>query len=111
MAIDFTGTKAEKLQDEIMALPGVESVEAYLKPPEVLKALGVKISYDILVRTENGHMIEGRLSGTEDLERFYAYLTAVLDLQSSNLRNYPQVFRSDKTILGLEEADALSKIR
>lgn len=76
--------KAFKLIESITALDGVVGSEVYRK------STGDNV-FDILVKTENGRLIEGTLASKEDLELFHKYLVMVLELGSSNLRSYPNI--------------------
>ncbi len=76
--------KSFKLIEAITSLDGVEATEVYKK------STGENV-YDILVKTENGRLIEGTLASKEDLALFHKYLGVVLDLGDSNLRSYPHL--------------------
>jgi len=76
--------KAFQLIEAITALDGVVATEVYRK------STGDNV-YDVLVKTENGRLIEGTLASKDDLELFHKYLSVVLDLGSSNLRSYPNI--------------------
>ena len=76
--------KAFQLIEAIKALDGVVASEVYKK------STGENV-YDVLVKTENGRLIEGTLASKDDLELFHKYLSVVLDLGSSNLRSYPNI--------------------
>ena len=80
--------KVSKLKKEIMKLPGVKNAEVYAKDKEVCEGLGVKAAYDVLVRTSNEHMVEGRIQGPLDLAKLEVYISGVVDLGDSNFRNY-----------------------
>jgi len=77
--------KAFQLIEAITALDGVVASEVYKK------STGENV-YDVLVRTENGRLVEGTLASKDDLELFHKYLSVVLDLGSSNLRSYPNIY-------------------
>ena len=77
--------KAFQLIEAITALDGVVASEVYKK------STGENV-YDVLVKTENGRLIEGTLASKDDLELFHKYLSVVLDLGSSNLRSYPNIY-------------------
>ena len=76
--------KAFQLIEAITALDGVVASEVYKK------STGENV-YDVLVKTENGRLIEGTLASKDDLELFHKYLSVVLDLGSLNLRSYPNI--------------------
>jgi hypothetical protein len=76
--------KAFKLIEAITSLDGVVGSEVYRK------STGENV-YDILVKTENGRLIEGTLASKGDLDLFHKYLSTVLDLGNSNLRSYPNI--------------------
>ena len=76
--------KAFKLIEAITALDGVVGSEVYQK------STGDNV-FDVLVKTENGRLIEGTLASKEDLELFHKYLVMILELGSSNLRSYPNI--------------------
>lgn len=76
--------KAFQLIEAITSLDGVVASEVYKK------STGENV-FDILVKTENGRLIEGTLASKDDLELFHKYLSVVLDLGSSNLRSYPNI--------------------
>ncbi len=73
-----------ELLEQITALNGVESAEVYRKK-------GEGRVYDILVKTSNGHMIEGTVKCQETLVAFHSYLQAVLALGGHYFRNYPNI--------------------
>jgi len=77
--------KAFQLIEAITSLDGVVATEVYKK------STGESV-YDVLVRTENGRLVEGTLASKDDLELFHKYLSVVLDLGSSNLRSYPNIY-------------------
>ena len=76
--------KAFQLIEAITSLEGVVGSEVYRK------STGENV-FDILVKTENGRLIEGTLASKDDLELFHKYLSVVLDLGNSNLRSYPNI--------------------
>ena len=76
--------KAFQLIEAITSLDGVVASEVYKK------STGENV-YDVLVKTENGRLIEGTLASKDDLELFHKYLSVILDLGSSNLRSYPNI--------------------
>lgn len=76
--------KAFQLIEAITALDGVVASEVYQK------STGENV-YDVLVKTENGRLIEGTLASRDDLELFHKYLSVILELGSSNLRSYPNI--------------------
>lgn len=76
--------KAFQLIEAITSLDGVVGSEVYRK------STGENV-YDILVKTENGRLIEGTLASKDDLKLFHEYLSVVLSLGNSNLRSYPNI--------------------
>ena len=73
-----------QLLEQITALNGVESAEVYRKRD-------AGRVYDILVKTSNGHMIEGTVKCQESLIAFHNYLQAVIALEGHYFRNYPNI--------------------
>jgi len=79
-----------QLLEQITALTGVESAEVYRKKD-------AERVYDILVKTSNGHMIEGTVKCQETLLAFHEYLQAVLALKTHYFRNYPNIEKEHET--------------
>ncbi len=80
--------KGFKLNEGITALDGVKSAEAYQK------STGENV-WDVLVSTDNGHLVSGTLASAKDLELLEAYIRAVVALGESNLRNYPEATKGE----------------
>lgn len=76
--------KAFKLSEKLCGLEGVTGCEVYAKSLE-------KTTYDVLIKTENGQLIEGTVSGPVDLELMLRYLDVVLEMDKRNFRNYPNL--------------------
>ena len=74
--------KAFGLAEKICGWDGVAACECYAKSM-------TEATYDVLVKTENGQLVEGSVSGPRDLERFLGYVDVVVSLEAKNFRNYP----------------------
>ena len=105
----FEGKKCDKLIEQISGIDGVETVEAYQFNPDLKE-------YAVLIKTSNGHMIEGNLKRKEDFASLFDYITAVNALGPDfYLKNYPESFVKDVVdtfgLVSEDEANALEKIR
>ena len=58
------------------------AAEAYKKSMQ-------EATYDVLVKTENGQLVEGTIAGPRDFELFRRYVESVVELAEKNFRNYP----------------------
>ena len=76
--------KAFKLIEAITELEGVVSSEVYRK------STGENV-YDVLVKTENGRLVEQTLSNRSDLELLEKYIALVVSAGDSNIRSYPNI--------------------
>lgn len=74
--------KALRLREELLGLEGVVAAEAYKKSM-------TEATYDVLIKTENGQLVEGTISGPRELELMLRYLDIVLEMDRRNFRNYP----------------------
>jgi len=76
--------KSFKLVERLQGWDGVVAAEAYKKSMS-------EATYDVLVKTENGQLVEGTIAGPRDLELFRRYVEAVIELSENNFRNYPNL--------------------
>ena len=74
--------KQFKLIETLCGWDGVAAAEAYKKWHE-------EATYDVLVKTENGQLVEGTIAGPRDFELFRRYVESVVELADKNFRNYP----------------------
>ena len=74
--------KAFKLAEKICGWEGVVACECYAKSLS-------EATYDVLVKTETGQLVEGTVAGPRDLELFRRYVESVVELADTNFRNYP----------------------
>ena len=74
--------KSFKLIERLVGWDGVAAAEAYKKSMS-------EATYDVLVKTENGQLVEGTIAGPRDLELFRRYVESVVELAEKNFRNYP----------------------
>ena len=74
--------KQFRLIETLCGWDGVVAAEAYKKSMQ-------EATYDVLVKTENGQLVEGTIAGPRDFELFRRYLESVVELAEKNFRNYP----------------------
>ena len=74
--------KQFKLIETLCGWDGVVAAEAYKKSMQ-------KATYDVLVKTENGQLVEGTIAGPSDFESFKNWVQSVVALEDKNYRNYP----------------------
>ena len=76
-------SKKERLTKALLGLVGVKAAECYEKSVP-------KGTFDILVSTENGRLIEATLSCKNDLEMIEKYVSLVITFdRECNIRSYP----------------------
>jgi len=81
--------KQFQLTEALCEIDGVSAAEAYKK------STGENV-WDVLVKTENGHLVEGRISTQGCLKKLHAYISTVIELGDSNFRNYPDFESKDE---------------
>ena len=81
--------KQLRLIEALCEIDGVSAAEAYKKSTD-------DSSWDVLVKTENGQLVEGRISTQGCLKKLHAYITTVIELGDSNFRNYPDFESKDE---------------